>query len=70
MGRKSLQEIPQSGIPGLVWRQRGPKGSWVVSLNVPRALKGRTVNSVGKPLTRLERSTGTRLRSQAKRLYP
>lgn len=63
----------QSGIPGLIWRQRGKQvdgGSWVVSLAVPKPLQSRVVNRAGKPLTRLERSTGTDSIKQARELYP
>jgi len=69
MGRKSNGAKPQSGIPGLLWRQRGNSGSWVVSLSVPTELRGRIVSSTGKPLTRLERSTKTDSLSLAKRRY-
>ena len=69
MGRNSKNPKPQSGIPGLIWRQRGGGGSWVVCLNVPIAMRGRVVSSTGKPLTRLERSTGTDSLSLAKKLY-
>ena len=69
MGRPSLMPKPQSGIPGLIWRQRGGGGSWVVCLNVPTSMRGRVVSSTGKPLTRLERSTGTDSLSLAKKLY-
>ena len=69
MGRNSKNPKPQSGIPGLIWRQRGSGGSWVVSLNVPIAMRGRVVSSTGKPLTRLERSTGTDSLSLAKKRY-
>lgn len=61
---------PQSGLPGLLWRQRGNGGSWVVSLAVPRHLQPRVVNRSGKPLTRLERTTGTDSLKLAKELYP
>ena len=69
MGRNPKNPKPQSGIPGLIWRQRGGGGSWVVCLNVPIAMRGRVVSSTGKPLTRLERSTGTDSLSLAKKLY-
>ena len=61
---------PQSGLPGLLWRQRGGGGCWVVSLAVPRHLQSRVVNRAGKPLTRLERTTGTDSLKPAKELYP
>jgi integrase len=64
---------PQSGLPGLIWRQRGKQGdggSWVVSLAVPKPLQSRVVNRAGKALTRLERTTGTDSLKQAKELYP
>lgn len=64
---------PQSGLPGLIWRQRGKQGdggTWVVSLAVPKALQSRVVNRAGKPLTRLERTTGTDSLKRAKELYP
>lgn len=63
-------ERRRSGLPGLRWRQRGSGGTWVVSLAVPMALRGRVVNSKGKPLARLERSTGTDSLKLAKELYP
>ena len=64
---------PQSGLPGLIWRQRGKQGdggSWVVSLAVPKPLQSRVVNRAGKALTRLERTTGTDSLKLAKELYP
>lgn len=64
---------PQSGVPGLNWRQRGKQGdggSWVVSLAVPKPLQSLVVNKVGRPLTRLERSTGTDSLKRAKQSYP
>ena len=61
---------PQSGLPGLLWRQRGGGGCWVVSLAVPRELQPRVVNRAGKPLARLERTTGTDSLKLAKELYP
>ena len=70
MGRKSKGSKPQSGIPGLLWRQRGNSGSWVVSLNVPTELRERLVSSTGKPLARLERSTQTDSLAHAKKRYP
>ena len=71
MGRKPKEPKPQSGIPGLLWRQRGEKGGvWVVSLGVPKDMQQRVVNRNGKPLTRLERSLGTDSLSKAKHLYP
>jgi integrase len=69
MGRQSRGTKPQSGIPGLLWRQRDNSGSWVVSLNVPTELRGRIVSSTGKPLTRLERSTKTDSLAIAKKRY-
>lgn len=64
------KDTPKSGLPGLLWRQRGNGGSWVVSLAVPRHLQHRVVNRAGKPLTRLERTTGTDSLKLAKELYP
>jgi len=63
-------EPRHSGLPGLRWRQRGNGGTWVVSLAVPTALRDRVVNSKGKSLTRLERSTGTDSLKLAKERYP
>ncbi len=42
----------------------------MVSLAVPRHLQPRVVNRAGKPLTRLERTTGTDSLKLAKELYP
>ena len=64
------KDTPKSGLPGLLWRQRGNGGSWIVSLAVPRHLQHRVVNRAGKPLTRLERTTGTDSLKLAKELYP
>lgn len=63
------EDKPQSGLPGLLWRQRGNGGCWIVSLAVPRHLQSRVVNRAGKPLTRLERTTGTDSLKLAKELY-
>jgi integrase len=43
---------------------------WVVSLSVPTSLRATLRNSQGKPLTRLERSTGERDEARARRAYP
>jgi len=64
------RDTPKSGLPGLLWRQRGNGGSWIVSLAVPRHLQHRVVNRAGRPLTRLERSAGTDSLKLAKELYP
>ena len=57
-------------MPGLLWRARSNGGSWVCSLSVPTELRERVVNTKGKPLTRLERSTKTDSLALAKRRYP
>jgi hypothetical protein len=43
---------------------------WVVSLPVPTSLRATLRNTRGKPLTRLERSTGERDEARAIRAYP
>jgi hypothetical protein len=43
---------------------------WVVSLPVPTSLRATLRNTRGKPLTRLERSTGERDQARAIRAYP
>ena len=43
---------------------------WVVSLPVPTSLRATLKNTRGKPLTRLERSTGERDEGRARRAYP
>jgi integrase len=43
---------------------------WVVSLSVPTSLRATLRNRQGKPLTRLERSTGERDEARARRAYP
>ncbi|MEB3184450.1 MAG: site-specific integrase [Cyanobacteriota bacterium] len=44
--------------------------TWVVSLAVPTSLRGAIRNGRGRPLTRLERSTGERDEAKARRAYP
>jgi integrase len=66
-GRHS-DELPQSGMPGL--RFRRDTQTWVVNLPVPTHLRGITKNVNGRPLTRLERTTGERDLERAKRAYP
>ena len=61
--------LPKSGLPGLVYRRRGNGGSWIVVVFVPTHLHSLLVNSKGKPLTRLERSTGTSDLKLAKARY-
>jgi len=61
-------DLPQSGLPGL--RYRRDTGMWVVGLPVPTSLRATLRNSQGKPLTRLERSTGERDEARARRAYP
>jgi integrase len=43
---------------------------WVVGLPVPTSLRATLRNTRGKPLTRLERSTGERDEARARRAYP
>ena len=43
---------------------------WVVSLSVPTSLRATLRNRQGKPLARLERSTGERDEARARRAYP
>jgi integrase len=43
---------------------------WVVGIPVPTSLRATLRNSRGKPLTRLERSTGERDEDRARRAYP
>ncbi|WP_398329577.1 tyrosine-type recombinase/integrase [Vulcanococcus sp.] len=61
-------DLPQSGLPGL--RFRRDTQMWVVSLPVPTSLRATLRNARGKPLTRLERSTGERNEGRARRAYP
>jgi integrase len=61
-------DLPTSGLPGL--RYRRDTRTWVVSLNVPTALRGVLKNARNKPLTRLERSTGEKDEARARRAYP
>jgi len=61
-------DLPQSGLPGL--RFRRDTQMWVVSLPVPTSLRASLKNTRGKPLTRLERSTGERDEGRARRSYP
>ena len=61
-------DLPQSGLPGL--RFRRDTQMWVVSLPVPTSLRATLKNARGKPLTRLERSTGERDEARARRAYP
>ena len=61
-------DLPQSGLPGL--RFRRDTQMWVVSLPVPTSLRATLKNRQGKPLTRLERSTGERDEARARRAYP
>jgi integrase len=62
------KDLPQSGLPGL--RFRRDTQMWVVSLPVPTSLRATLRNTRGKPLTRLERSTGERDEARARRAYP
>lgn len=62
------KDLPQSGLQGL--RFRRDTQMWVVSLPVPTNLRATLRNTRGKPLTRLERSTGERDQSMAIRAYP
>lgn len=62
------KDLPQSGLPGL--RFRRDTQMWVVSLPVPTNLRATLRNTRGKPLTRLERSTGERDEARARRAYP
>jgi hypothetical protein len=43
---------------------------WVVGIPVPTSLRATLRNTRGKPLTRLERSTGERDEGRARRAYP
>ena len=61
-------DLPQSGLPGL--RFRRDTQMWVVGLPVPTSLRATLRNTRGKPLTRLERSTGERDETRARRAYP
>lgn len=61
-------DLPQSGLNGL--RFRRDTQMWVVGLPVPTSLRGTLKNTRGRPLTRLERSTGERDESRARRAYP
>ena len=61
-------DLPQSGLPGL--RFRRDTQMWVVGLPVPTSLRATLRNTRGKPLTRLERSTGERDEARARRAYP
>ena len=61
--------LPKSDLPGLVYRRRGNGGSWIVVVFVPTHLRSLLVNSKGKPLARLERSTGTSDLKLAKARY-
>ena len=61
-------DLPQSGLPGL--RFRRDTQTWVVGLPVPTSLRATLRNTRGKPLTRLERSTGERDEARARRAYP
>ena len=61
-------DLPQSGLPGL--RFRRDTNMWVVSLSVPTSLRATLRNARGKPLTRLESSTGERDEARARRAYP
>ena len=61
-------DLPQSGLPGL--RFRRDTQMWVVGLPVPTSLRATLRNTRGKPLTRLERSTGERVEARARRAYP
>lgn len=57
-GRRN-QNLPDSGIPGLLWRKRGAEGGvWVVSVNIPKEKQSLILNKNNKPLTRVEVSTG------------
>jgi len=60
-------DLPQSGLPGL--RFRRDTQMWVVGLPVPTSLRATLRNTRGKPLTRLERSTGERDEARARRAY-
>ncbi len=62
------KDLPQSGLQGL--RFRRDTQMWVVSLPVPTSLRATLRNTRGKPLTRLERSTGERDEARAIRAYP
>ena len=61
-------DLPQSGLPGL--RFRRDTQMWVVGIPVPTSLRATLRNTRGKPLTRLERSTGERDEARARRAYP
>lgn len=61
--------LPQSGVPGLVYRRRGNGGSWIVVVFVAKHLRPLITNGNGKPLARLERSTGTSDLKLAKACY-
>ena len=61
-------DLPQSGLPGL--RFRRDTQMWVVGLPVPTNLRATIKNTRGKPLRRLERSTGERDEARARRAYP
>jgi len=69
-GRRN-QSLPDSGIPGLLWRKRGAVGGvWVVSINIPKEKQGLILNKNNKPLTRIEVSTGEALLKKAIEKYP
>ena len=61
--------LPQSGVPGLIYRRRGNGGSWIVVVYVARPLRPLITNDNGKPLARLERSTGSSDLKLAKARY-
>ena len=60
--------LPQSVLLGL--RFRRDTQMWVVGLPVPTNLRATIKNTRGKPLRRLERSTGERDEARARRAYP
>ena len=68
-GRRN-QSLPDSGIPGLLWRKRGAAGgAWVVSVNIPKEKQKSILNKNNKPLTRIEISTGEALLKKAIEKY-
>jgi len=68
-GRRN-QSLPDSGIPGLLWRKRGQAGGvWVVSVNIPKEKQSSILNRNNKPLTRIEVTTGEALLKKAIEKY-
>lgn len=68
-GRRN-QSLPDSGIPGLLWRKRGEAaGVWVVSVNIPKEKQSSILNRNNKPLTRIEVTTGEALLKKAIEKY-